>query len=443
LLFSVVNSTSVENVGLKRYAVFTACMTFVLVWMGGLVTSHEAGLSVPDWPNTYGYNMFFFPPAKWIGGILFEHSHRLIASAVGFLTMLLALWLYGRASRPVLRWGGIVFVLAGLGFCLKFPAHDRENLSLSLLGFCAAGASFIWPKCAPSPRWLRVLGICAFAAVVVQGVLGGLRVTQLDARIGIFHATLAQLFLLLICFIALSQTKFWRRLAVQTEPDTARLRFFFLVAAMLVLGQLVLGATMRHQHAGLAIPDFPSAYGKLWPDTNPSAILSYNQNRIETAGDNPITAFQIELQMAHRLMALAILIAVSLGAWRTRQSLGSRHPVARLALIWLGFVVTQALLGAATIWTGKSADVATAHVACGALCLVTGGLTTLISFRMLAGRSNTTSSRSKRLKESQISSETRPELETPYVVSYLFNGLPGASLTQSEGRMAKTRPQSG
>jgi cytochrome c oxidase assembly protein subunit 15 len=379
-----VNSKPVENVWLKRHAVLTAGMTFVLVWMGGLVTSNRAGLAVPDWPNTYGYNMFFFPPSKWIGGIFFEHSHRLVASAVGLLTLILALWLFGRKSRPVLRWGGVLFILAGLCLCLKFPAHDKENICLAILGLGAVAASFVWPAGAPAPPWLRVLGVSAFAAVVAQGVLGGLRVTQVDARIGIFHATLAQLFFLLVSWIALSQTGFWRGLPVQAETDRRRLRFFFVAATCLVLGQLVLGATMRHQHAGLAIRDFPAAYGKVWPDTSPAAVLSYNQNRMEDSGDNPITAFQIELQMAHRIAALAILIAVGLGAWRAGHYLGRRHPLARLAFLWFGLVLAQALLGAATIWTGKSADVATAHVACGALCLVTGGLTSIVSFRMLA-----------------------------------------------------------
>ena len=171
---------------------------------------------------------------------------------------------------------------------------------------------------------------------------------------------------------------------MQAETDRRRLRLFFVGATGLVLGQLVLGATMRHQHAGLAIPDFPAAYGKIWPETSPAAVLSYNQNRMEDSGDNPITAFQIELQMAHRIAALAILIVVGLGAWCARLISDRRHPLARLALLWFGLVLTQALLGAATIWTGKSADVATAHVACGALCLVTGGLSAILSFRMLA-----------------------------------------------------------
>jgi cytochrome c oxidase assembly protein subunit 15 len=88
--------------------------------------------------------------------------------------------------------------------------------------------------------------------------------------------------------------------------------------------------------------------------------------------------------MAHRIMALAIFVAVGVIAWLAVRRFGRSHPLARMALIWFGLVLAQAFLGAATIWTGKSADIATAHVACGALCLVTGGLASILSFRLLA-----------------------------------------------------------
>ena len=90
---SVVSSVEQEgdNVGLHRFALFTACCTAFLIFVGGLVTSTESGLSVPDWPTTYGWNMFAFPFSKWVGGIFFEHSHRLVASFVGFLTVVLTL----------------------------------------------------------------------------------------------------------------------------------------------------------------------------------------------------------------------------------------------------------------------------------------------------------------------------------------------------------------
>jgi cytochrome c oxidase assembly protein subunit 15 len=352
--------------------------------MGGLVTSHEAGLAVPDWPNSYGYNMFFFPFSKWIGGIFYEHTHRLVASGVGFLTMILSLWLFGRKARPLIRWIGIIFAVAGVALCPMFPSHVPENLLLAGIGLAGFAASFFWPGCEPSPKWLRVLGVAAFVAVVAQGVLGGLRVTLLKDQLGVFHATLAQLFLVLMCAIALFLSDFWRNLPVHAQADAHRFRPLVVFATALVLCQLILGATMRHQHAGLAIPDFPAAYGKLWPATDAASILRYNQNRMEVNGYNPITAFQIELQMLHRLMALVIFTTVGICAWRAWRYLGPRHWLTRLSMVWFGLVLTQAFLGAATIWTDKSADVATAHVACGALCLVTGGLTSLMACRLLS-----------------------------------------------------------
>src|SRR5215471_4066415 len=91
-----------------RFALLTAAATFLLIGVGGLVTSHGAGMAVPDWPNTYGYNMFFFPVSQWVGGIFYEHTHRLLASAVGLLTAILTIWLNGSRARPFLRWTGVV-----------------------------------------------------------------------------------------------------------------------------------------------------------------------------------------------------------------------------------------------------------------------------------------------------------------------------------------------
>ncbi|MBM4296282.1 MAG: cytochrome oxidase assembly protein, partial [Deltaproteobacteria bacterium] len=110
-----------------RLAVILACATFPLLFIGGLVTSLGVGLAVPDWPTTFGYNMILYPWSKMVGGIFYEHSHRLVASTVGLLTIALALifWFYE-------------------------------------------------PR-----RWLRWLGAAALALVIVQGVLGGLRVVLL------------------------------------------------------------------------------------------------------------------------------------------------------------------------------------------------------------------------------------------------------------------------
>src|SRR5947207_7332563 len=141
---------------------------------------------------------------------------------------------------------------------------------------------------------------------------------------------------------------------------------------------------MRTHRAGRAIPDCPTAFGQLWPATDADSVARYNQKRVETTAANPITAIQIVLQMVHRIVALAIFGLVVLAARMTRRHLGGRHPLSKASLAWVGLVIIQIFLGAATIWTGKSADIATAHVAFGALSLMTGALLCILSFRGLA-----------------------------------------------------------
>lgn len=334
-------SAPVPQRGLHVFAVLTAAATVVLICFGGLVTSHGAGLAVPDWPNTYGYNLFLFPISLWAGGIFYEHTHRLVAAGVGLLTTGLALWLWWKEPR----------------------------------------------------RWVRWLGVAAWVGVVLQGVLGGLRVVLLQDELGIIHATLAQLFLLLVAIVALVTSRWWResRWWQTGTVDRAGLRGVLLATTVLVLLQLLLGGAMRHRHAGLAIPDFPAAYGRVWPTTDPVSIARYNQQREEVRAVNPIAPTDIHLHMAHRLTGLLILGAVTSCAVTARRSLARRHPVSRLAAAWWWLILLQVGLGAATVWSGKAADVATAHVAVGSLGLTLGGILTLIAFRSLTAPSRVAS----------------------------------------------------
>jgi cytochrome c oxidase assembly protein subunit 15 len=327
---------STNNPRLHRFAVLTALATLALLGVGGVVTSKGVGMAVPDWPTTYGYNMFFFPISKWTGGIFYEHSHRLVASGVGFLTTVLAIWLWIAESR----------------------------------------------------KWLRWLGVLAFFAVVFQGVLGGLRVVLFKDEIGIFHATLAQLFFALTAAIALFTSRWWTERSNARGPISLEIsspvRRLILATTILIFLQLMLGATMRHQHAGLAIPDFPLAYGKLWPAMDADSVANCNAQRAEVTAKNPITATQIALQMAHRGMALLILLAVIASAWAVRRWHSSLS-LRRLTAVWLGLILVQVGLGAWTIWSNKAADIATTHVVVGALSLVTGVLGCIISYRRFSG----------------------------------------------------------
>lgn len=367
----------------------TALATLGLIWLGGLVTSHGAGMAVPDWPTSYGYNMFYFPISQWVGGAFYEHTHRLMAVFVGLLTSVLAAWIWGRETSGRMRWLGWAVIVAFVAM-LGHRGSGRTEGGLDAVPAQFLVLAWVLPllivagvaQCFRSRGALRWLAMTAFFAVIFQGVLGGLRVAAMRPELGIFHGTLAQLFLVLLAGIALKTSAWWPRAAEKLAVyDAGRLRYVFALVTGLVLGQLILGATMRHQHAGLAIPDFPTAYGKLWPDMDPESIARYNQARVEVRALNPITAFQVGLQMTHRVVALAIFLSVAWLAGATRSRFGGASPAARLSALWFGVILLQVILGAATIWTNKAADIATAHVAVGALSLVTGAMISLVTLR--------------------------------------------------------------
>jgi cytochrome c oxidase assembly protein subunit 15 len=380
--------TSSNNPWLHRFALLTALATLALIALGGLVTSHGVGMAVPDWPNTYGYNMFLFPVSQWVGGILYEHTHRLAAALVGLLTTILALWLWVRETQRRARWSGV----AAIVLVLLLMGVRQLPVYVALAALAPVGIALSFYQIREHPGALRWWGIMAFAAVVLQGVLGGLRVVLFKDQIGIFHATLAQLFFVLTCAIALLTGRWWQdsapeQLGSKPPSDLAADRNvraptpLLFGTTLLILCQLVLGATMRHQHAGLAIPDFPLAYGKIWPAIDSASVIQYNQHRMEVTALNPITGFQVGLQMAHRLVALLILAAVGFCASALWRKLGPADRLTRLGLVWFGLIFVQALLGAATIWTNKAADIATGHVIVGALSLATGAILSITSFR--------------------------------------------------------------
>ena len=185
-----------HNAWLHRYTVVVAICTLFLVVAGGLVTSNDAGLSVPDWPLSYGKLM---PPME--GGVRYEHGHRMVATTVGFLTIILAVWLWRSETR----------------------------------------------------RWMRRLGFVALAAVIAQGLLGGATVIyMLPKPVSISHACLAQLFFSTTVLISLFTSTGWRREQPMVE-DSGSPSLHLLAAAvpLCVLAQLALGAAARHKALGV------------------------------------------------------------------------------------------------------------------------------------------------------------------------------------------------
>jgi cytochrome c oxidase assembly protein subunit 15 len=316
---------------LHWYAIFVAASVLVLICSGGLVTSHGAGMAVPDWPNSFGYNMFLFPVSRWVGGVFFEHTHRLIASGVGLLT---------------------------IGLCvLTVIIEDR--------------------------LWVKWLSGIAVIAVVVQSVLGGLRVTEHNAILGLFHGCLAQGFFSLVASVALVTSRFWRRIKhASNECDIRSLRFWTIIITVMLFIQLALGASMRHSHTGLSIPDFPTSYGRIFPPIDAASVARINEARKAT--EAPISSGLILLQYIHRVWAVLIVVGLTSVAVKILRRRQLTAPVRSGAGFWLVLVLAQFGLGAWTIWSNKAADIATSHVFVGALTLMTGVLLSVILSAMLS-----------------------------------------------------------
>ena len=310
------------NPAVHRLALITAAATFPLIFMGGLVTSHQAGMSVPDWPNSWGYNMFTFPPSKWVGGILFEHTHRLAGAFVGFLTILLAIAAWRTDRRPWVRWTAVAVLLA----------------------------------------------------VCVQGTIGGLRVVLSQRDLAIVHGIAAQLFFCFIAAFCVMTSRFWtERKNIDPSPAIRNVLHLSLLSVAIILAQLIVGAIMRHSDAGLAIPDFPTSYGRLFPPTQIDDAF-----RVEAIhrfgadlGLNRVTLFQIWIHFAHRIGAALVTISVIALAATILRRLRDLAAFTRPAYAILALLVIQVTLGILTVLLRKPADIASAHVAVGALLLMT------------------------------------------------------------------------
>jgi heme a synthase len=293
---------------LHRFSTCVVGCTILLILAGSLVTSHGAGLSVPDWPTSYGWNLFTFPPSMWVANIFYEHGHRLIASGVGALTIALVIWLWA----------------------------------------------------ADTPRWLRWLGVAALSAVIAQGLLGGLTVLFfLPPAVSTAHAGLAELFLCLMVSIALFTSPGWR--APSTPVDDPRLRRIATLNTTLIYGQILVGATMRHTGAGLAIPDFPLMFGHLLPDHWSAGIA---------------------VHCGHRLGAMIVAgaaIATTIDIWRRH---GDRPELTSPARLLVLAVIVQVTSGASVVLSRLQPWVNSAHVVGGAVVLTTSLVIALRSWQV-------------------------------------------------------------
>ena len=312
--------TAAYQPALAWFAAFGAAWVFVLVMLGAFTTSIGAGMVFQDWPLSNGT----LNPAGWLQNLAMfaEHSHRLSAGVMSTITLLLAAVLWRNEARG----------------------------------------------------WLRRLAWFSVALVLLQAVVGGLRVlldhqpvALIDTSVGrlfaMLHAGLAQIFVCTLLAIAAALSRPWIEGARAPAPPGAGLHRLGVACCGLLLAQLAIAAVMRHSFAGLAIPTFP---------------LTPEGGLVPTHWD-----FRVGIHFAHRAMALVLTVALAWFAGAVWRSAGQQSGTGLkgLAALMVALLALQLTLGAAVIWTGRNAYYTTAHVLVGALTLAATFLLTWVLHR--------------------------------------------------------------
>lgn len=310
-----------------RWAVVLACATFPLVWVGGLVTTTDSGMAVPDWPSTYGYNLFLYPWKSWITGpwaLFLEHGHRLLGATVGMITI------------------ALVAVL--------LRADDR--------------------------RWMRWMGVAALALVISQGALGGMRVVLDERTLAMLHGCTGPLFFALTVAIAVFTSSRWRSATAGLASGMSQgcnfgsIRRLAIVTCILVYLQIVLGAVLRH---------VPIA-------AEPSTFLLAVRFHLFLAAvltlHVALLAWLI-LRRARSIRPFASLSLLLLVLITAQLTLGAGTWIVKFAVpTWASGWISA---GSAAVQDGGwlQTHIVTAHVAVGSLLLVTSLATALYAQRLL------------------------------------------------------------
>ena len=303
------------NIAARRLSKVIVLLTLSLIFVGALIKSHEVGLSVPDWPTSYGKQMFSFPFSEMVGGIFYEHGHRLFATIVGFFTL-------------------IQFIV------LSFTDH---------------------------PMWVKKMSFIALVLVITQGFLGGMTVIFfLPPQISILHGVLAQIFFISIIFIAYSLSD--SRLNKKKESFPLFIKRGALIITLLVFVQLVLGALVRHTSSGLAIPDFPKMGGMWIPTFSDNMVNNINVELFDKNLDM-VAKWQVVIHFLHRLGAFIITLALTFFVYKFRKMVEKNSTESKILILFSVLLFIQIILGASTVITEKLPYVASFHVVTGAALL--------------------------------------------------------------------------
>ncbi len=332
----------------RRYTGVVIGFTVLLIWWGVATTTTGSGMVFADWPLSLGS----VNPDGWLSNLapFLEHTHRLLANVVGFLTLGLLFWVYGRNGK---RAGEVLALLIYLAFVfgifvasgMETQDADRRNMLL-LSGSVAGVLPVVWLAWSWAKRgWtlLEKLAALALLMVTAQAIFGGLRVTEISDSWAVFHGCFAQAFFCVLILIALVAAPGWnqKRPVVGYRTGT-KLKTISVVSVVMILIQLGLGAYMRHHHRfGLADTGILRTGGELVPPFN-----------------DPMIA----VMFLHKITAITILVmALSFFGWLMLQRNTATRFV-RGQLVVVGLLLAQVILGIFVIVTGKSFWITNFHV---------------------------------------------------------------------------------
>lgn len=326
---------------LNRFSILTAIFSVLLIGVGASVTSTGSGDAVPDWPLSYGTLL-----PRMAGGVLYEHGHRLVAGTVAILITILMIWLL-RSKQP---------------------------------------------------RYMKAFGVIAFASVLLQAMLGGLRVLVISNQkvqdtateifsvghvepvrmaIAITHAILAEIVLCMVFLIALFTSKAWENFKVNKITAGAKIAKLYTLTFIFAFIQVLLGALVRHTQSGNIIPDFPLSFGEIIP---PFGNLPYDPNAPFPMSYVELQ-FKVAIHFAHRVWAFVV---AGVGAYASilaiKENVGLLKEFAKL---WLVLIALQILLGSFVVWTKLSVVITILHVVFGATILGMTLVLTVLGWRSI------------------------------------------------------------
>lgn len=339
-------------------ALLATAVTWPLLFVGGLVTTYRVGMAVPDWPTTFGINMFLynFWTSSW--GVYIEHAHRLLGSFAGIGCIILAFWFTGAAGWRTWRAAGVAVAGAVALAAVLIGLAGTESFLAVIIALGIAGSLLALWYAAVERKALPALGWLALTAVILQGALGGYRVRLNSTDLAAVHGCIGQAFFALMVALCVITGRRWRS-AEPKLPDTLHLRGLTFGVAVLVYTQIVAGALLRHRSLGLEV---------------------------------------------HSTLAVVVLLAVVAISWMVLKRRAVYPGLAPSARAMVALVVVQVTLGIASWWvlrpfdgiprpvTRGQAVVRTVHQANGALLLAASTVLALRASRQFRSARATESS---------------------------------------------------